>query len=412
MARIEIPFKTVYIHGLVRDAERQKMSKTKGNVIDPLVLNEKYGTDAVRFALIGSAAPGADIALSEQRIDAVRAFANKVWNASRLIFSRIDVTQPAPAESPMPESLEDRWIRSRLNACAAAANRALEQHRYNDAANELWHFYWDEFCDWYLELKKPRFEENTAHLIDVYETALRLLHPLMPFLTEELWQRLQRPGKSIALQPYPRFDPAAEDKNAEHDMAHLQAIVTAARGLKAEHGIDGRQTLPGILYAPGHAYHVAQAHAASIRDLAKVELELRHEGASKLEGAVRSTPDFDLVLEVRNAKSAAGGCFCAGRCDAVNTHRARGTSHHRGCWWREHSCDAAGARTRLPPRMTTRTTTTIRERCMASLLSHRSAGAADRETVRSPMPGDAAASPEDPSRPTPHRARRRRGLGR
>jgi valyl-tRNA synthetase len=221
-----------------------------------------------------------------------------VWNASRLIFSRIDVTQAAPAEPPIPESLEDRWIRSRLNACAAAANRAFEQHRYNDAANELWHFYWDEFCDWYLELKKPRFEENTAHLIDVYETALRLLHPLMPFLTEELWQRLQRPGKSIALQPYPRFDPAAEDKNAEHDMAHLQAIVTAARGLKAEHGIDGRQTLPGILYAPGHAYHVAHAHAASIRDLAKVELELRHEAAPKLEGAVRSTPDFDLVLEV------------------------------------------------------------------------------------------------------------------
>jgi valyl-tRNA synthetase len=206
--------------------------------------------------------------------------------------------QSLPAEPPVPLSLEDRWIRSRLNACAAAANRAFEQHRYNDAANELWHFYWDEFCDWYLELKKPRFEENAAHLIDVYESALRLLHPLMPFLTEELWQRLARPGKSIALQPYPQFDPAAEDTNAEHDMAQLQAIVTAARSLKADHGIDGRQTLPGTLYAPGHAYHVAHIHAASIRDLARVELELRHQTAPKLEGAVRSTPDFDLVLEV------------------------------------------------------------------------------------------------------------------
>jgi valyl-tRNA synthetase len=292
----DVPFPQVHIHGLVRDAERQKMSKTKGNVVDPLVLNEKYGTDAVRFALIGSAAPGADIALSEQRIDAVRAFANKVWNASRLIFSRVDVTQPTPAETPIPESLEDRWIRSRLNACAAAANRAFEQHRYNDAANALWHFYWDELCDWYLELKKPRFEENAAHLIDIYETALRLLHPLMPFLTEELWQRLQRPGKSIALASYPQFDPAAEDTNAEHDMGHLQAIVTAARGLKADNGIDGRQTLSGALYAPGHAYHVA--HAASIRELARVELELHHSAAPKLEGAVRSTPEFDLVLEV------------------------------------------------------------------------------------------------------------------
>jgi valyl-tRNA synthetase len=120
----------------------------------------------------------------------------------------------------------------------------------------------------------------------------------MPFLTEELWQRLQRPGKSIALASYPQFDPAAEDTNAEHDMGHLQAIVTAARGLKADNGIDGRQTLSGALYAPGHAYHVAHIHAASIRELARVELELHHSAAPKLEGAVRSTPEFDLVLEV------------------------------------------------------------------------------------------------------------------
>jgi valyl-tRNA synthetase len=131
----DVPFRQVHIHGLVRDAERQKMSKTKGNVVDPLVLNEKYGTDAVRFALIGAAAPGADIALSEERIDAVRAFANKVWNASRLLFSK-------PKEGPgVPASLADRWIASRLNAATEVANRGFELHRYKDAADALWHFF-------------------------------------------------------------------------------------------------------------------------------------------------------------------------------------------------------------------------------------------------------------------------------
>ena len=144
----DVPFRQVHIHGLVRDAERQKMSKTKGNTIDPLVINDKYGTDAVRFALLVSAAPGGDIALSEDRIDAVKAFANKIWNASRLLFSK-------PREGPgEPVSLADRWIASRLNACAEAANRNFEQHRYDQTADELYHFWWDDFCDWYLELKK------------------------------------------------------------------------------------------------------------------------------------------------------------------------------------------------------------------------------------------------------------------
>ena len=191
----DVPFRQVHIHGLVRDAERQKMSKTKGNTIDPLIINDKYGTDAVRFALLISAAPGGDIALSEDRIDALKAFANKIWNASRLLFSK-------PREgSGKPVSLADRWIASRLNACAEAANRNFEQHRYDQTADELYHFWWDDFCDWYLELKK--LDEDWSFAYTVYEKALRLLHPLMPFLTEELWQRLEMPGKSIALAEYP-----------------------------------------------------------------------------------------------------------------------------------------------------------------------------------------------------------------
>jgi valyl-tRNA synthetase len=293
----EVPFRQVHIHGLVRDAERQKMSKTKGNTIDPLVINDKYGTDAVRFALLVSAAPGNDIALSEDRIASTRAFANKIWNASRLIFSRVDVTQ-TPAEQPMPQSLEDRWIRHRLNAAAEIVNRAFEQHRYHEAADALWHFFWDDFCDWYLELKKLHFDDNSAHLIDIYETALRLLHPLMPFLTEELWQRLERPGKSIALAAYPRFDAASVDANAAHDMAILQEIITAARSLRADHKVDKKQGLDAVLYSPGHALSVARSHAQSIERLANVRLEMHHEVAPKLEGAVRSTPEFDLLLKI------------------------------------------------------------------------------------------------------------------
>ena len=293
----EVPFRQVHIHGLVRDAERQKMSKTKGNTIDPLVINEKYGTDAVRFALLVSAAPGNDIALSEDRIASTRAFANKIWNASRLIFGRVDVTQK-PAEQPIPQSLEDRWIRHRLNAAAEVVNRAFEAHRYHEAADALWHFFWDDFCDWYLELKKLHFEEDPAHLIDIYETALRLLHPLMPFLTEELWQRLERPGKSIALAAYPLFDAASADLNAEHDMVMLQEIITAARSLRADHKVDKKQSLPAVLYAPGHAHSVARSHVQAIEKLANIQLEMHHEAAPKLEGAVRSTPSFDLLLKI------------------------------------------------------------------------------------------------------------------
>jgi valyl-tRNA synthetase len=278
----EVPFRQVHIHGLVRDAERQKMSKTKGNTIDPLVINQKYGTDAVRFALLVSAAPGGDIALSEERIDAEKAFANKIWNASRLLFGK-------PREGPgQPASLADRWIAHRLNVCAETANRCFEQHRYDQTADALYHFWWDEFCDWYLELKKLDPDWSFAYI--AYEKALRLLHPLMPFLTEELWQRLGTGGKSIALAAYPQFDPAAADPEAEAEMATLQAIVTSARTARAESGVDPKHTVEGVLYAVGHAYRVAQADAAAIARLARVHLELKNQ---RYPGA-----DADFVLKL------------------------------------------------------------------------------------------------------------------
>jgi valyl-tRNA synthetase len=281
----DVPFRQVHIHGLVRDAERQKISKMKGNTIDPIVINDKYGTDAVRFALLVSAAPGNDIALSEDRIASVRNFANKIWNASRLLFSK-------PEGDPVKISLADRWISSRLNACTEVANRAFELHRYHEAADALWHFFWDDFCDWYLELKKPDTEWGYAY--QVYESALRLLHPLMPFITEELWHRRGHKG-SIAVERYPQFDSEGADAEAEREMALLQEIVTAARVLRAEHKLDRKQTLEGVLYSK----QATQVDA--IQRLANLRLEVETGPAPKLEGAVRSTPEFDLLLHIPEA---------------------------------------------------------------------------------------------------------------
>ena len=237
----DVPFRQIHIHGLVRDAERQKMSKTKGNVVDPLVVNEKYGTDAVRFGLLVAAAPGNDIALSEEVIARGRNFANKIWNASRLLFTK----EPGAASRT---SLADRWIGSRLNAAVKIANDSFEAHRYHEAADAVWTFFWDEFCDWYLELKKSDTDWGFAY--EVHEKALLLLHPLMPFITEELWHRRGH-ETSIALEAYPPYDPALNDPEAEREMKLLQDVVTEIRGVRADNKIDRKEMLTGVLRVTG-----------------------------------------------------------------------------------------------------------------------------------------------------------------
>ena len=307
----EVPFREVHIHGLVRDADKQKMSKTKGNVIDPLVIMDKYGTDAVRIALLLSAAAGNDIALKEDRMDSGRTFANKLWNASRLLFMNMErsgVTAWTPGAVTVAESIEDAWIFDRLAQATDAVNRALEVHRYHEAAQTLWDFVWHEFCDWYLEVKKLRFRENSgvdAHwqaTLTVYEAALRLLHPLMPFVTEELWQRLVHgePGanageaKSISLAAYPkvaRLDGTAEGIRA---FGLLQEVVTAARELRADNKLDPKAAIEATLYL--HTGHFAEADLAAIGSLAKLKLEKRSGKLAEHKGLIRSTPEFDLQL--------------------------------------------------------------------------------------------------------------------
>jgi valyl-tRNA synthetase len=316
----DVPFRQVYIHGLVRDAERQKMSKTRGNTIDPLVVTEKYGTDAVRMALLQGAAPGTDIVLTEERMESSRAFANKIWNAARFLFlnmerSGVEPCVPQTLEAYLPEGdpatlavpIEDRWIFSRLNSCAEQVNRAIEQYRYHEAAQLLWHFFWHEFCDWYLELKKLDFRENSGltpgwrNTLAAFETALRLLHPAMPFLTEELWQRLATDRStrpiSIAVARYPQYRKELADLTAEREIEILQEVVTMARTLRTEAKLDPKQPLEGALYSRGPGLEVARRHAEAIRKLANVNLEFQAEAAPKA-AAMKSTAEFDLVLHL------------------------------------------------------------------------------------------------------------------
>jgi valyl-tRNA synthetase len=314
----EVPFRQVYIHGLVRDAERQKMSKTKGNTIDPLVVTEKYGTDAVRLALLMGAAPGTDIVLSEERMESTRAFANKIWNAARLIFmnmerSGVEPWVPEDLQAYRPEAeggevpFEDRWIFSRLTHRAQRVNLAISQYRYHEVAQELWEFFWHEFCDWYLELKKLHLEPGSGstaswrNLLAAFEAALRLLHPVMPFVTEELWQRLAEGApnrqKSIALASYPEYTRDWAAPPIEIGMQVLQEIITVARTHRAEMKLDPKLLLDGVLYSQYAAFDVAKEHHAVIQKLANVKLELRNE-AAPASAHVISRPGFDLELKV------------------------------------------------------------------------------------------------------------------
>ncbi len=310
----DVPFREIHIHGLVRDAEKQKMSKTKGNVIDPLVIMDRFGTDAVRIALLLSAAAGADIALKEDRMEAGATFANKIWNASRLLFlnmERSNISGWTPGESGHykldTDATEDHWIFDRLNRAIETVNRAVKVHRYHEAAQTVWDFIWHEFCDWYLEVKKLRFRENSgidAHwraTLTVYETALRLLHPLMPFLTEELWQRLVHAGaenadapKSISLASYPTACLAGTSEKSVRVFELLQNVVTAARELRADHKLDPK----AILNATLNRAAFGEDELLIIERLSKLKIEQKDQPTNARQGVIRSTPQFDLQIHV------------------------------------------------------------------------------------------------------------------
>ena len=242
----DVPFRDVYIHALVRDAEGVKMSKSKGNAADPLAVMDTYGTDAFRFTLAALAAQGRDIRMSEERVEGYRNFANKIWNASRLVLGNLDGYDPALARRGKP-STADRWIKSRLAATTAAVRKALDGYRFNDAASAVYQFLWHEFCDWYLEIAKRSLyqsEDPVARavtqrtLIESLEVTLRLLHPFMPFLSEEIWQRLPHQGESIMVAPFPRAADARRNALAERKMQPVIDIVSAIRAIRSESRIN------------------------------------------------------------------------------------------------------------------------------------------------------------------------------
>ncbi len=258
----DVPFRDVYIHALVRDAEGQKMSKSKGNIIDPLVMMDKYGTDSFRFTLTAFAAQGRDIRFSEERVEGYRHFCNKIWNASRFVFMNIPENfRLQTSDSRLRtlnsglRTLPDRWILSRLNHVIREVRKSLEDYRFNETASSIYQFIWHEFCDWYLEMAKPALsgdgkekEETINCLIHTLDNSLRLLHPFMPFITEEIWQHIPaRDSESITVSEFPKENPVYFNPQAEEEMSVLISAIIGIRNIRGEMNISPSLVLNALI---------------------------------------------------------------------------------------------------------------------------------------------------------------------
>ena len=275
----EVPFKDVYVHGLVRDEYGAKMSKSKGNVRDPLELLATYGTDALRFTLAAQSAMGRDIRLSEDRIEGNRAFANKIWNAARFVHMNLEDYEPGAAVGE--DDVAGKWIRARLSRAIEEVHEAVALYRFNDVSTAIYRFFWNEYCDWYLELAKPALQgDDPARraatqrtLVDVLDAALRLLHPLMPFVTEELWRSLPRVEElppSLVFTAMPQPEDFVRDEQAEADGERLVAIVRALRSIRSEMNVPPSTRIPLLIGGEAASVAAARALASEISSLARV----------------------------------------------------------------------------------------------------------------------------------------------
>ena len=275
----DVPFRDVYIHALVRDAEGQKMSKSKGNVIDPLHVMEQFGTDALRFTLAAMASPGRDIKLAEERIEGYRNFANKIWNAAR--FAHMYLADKHDSQPLDDRSFPGLWIRSRLNDTIRIVTMELEAYRFDRATSALYQFFWHEYCDWYLELIKPVLQ-NPVHpqgpatrrtLQDTLEVFLRLLHPFMPFISEEIWQTLPHEGETIVTQSYPVPQTDWHEPAAEKTFRLFEQSIGLIRTTRVL-----------LNYPPGKEVRVFVAHEepAANATLGTLELDLAHLGRGRI----------------------------------------------------------------------------------------------------------------------------------
>jgi valyl-tRNA synthetase len=306
----EVPFRDVYIHGLVRDERGEKYSKTRGNVVDPLDLIDRYGTDALRFTLAALTMPGSDLKLSEARTEGYRHFVNKIWNASRFALMNLGDSDRTPRRGSTPPKtdtpLPDRWIRGRLNQTIREVRKAMEEYKFNEASHSLYHFVWHQFCDWYVELIKPALYQDQdlrrktltqETLLEVLDATLRLLHPFMPFVTEEIWQQLplERKTNSIMIAPFPDEDDSWDDDDSAKEMGRMIEIITAIRNIRGEMNVPPGEQIE-VLLRPKDRTSEGQIREGEefVQVLAKVK-KLTISGASE-------RPPFSAFAEVQGVE--------------------------------------------------------------------------------------------------------------
>jgi valyl-tRNA synthetase len=280
----EIPFKYVYLHGLIRDEKGDKMSKTKGNVIDPLKVIDQIGADALRFAVMNGNGPGNDSKMSPIKLESARNFANKLWNATRFVIKSIPDEKINLKINKESLTVEDRWILSRLSRTEAAVHQLMTDFQFGEALSTIYDFLWNEYCDWYIELAKVRLNPENKDavsplpvLIHVLETALRLLHPFMPFVTEELWQNLKsrlpakwQKAESIMIAKYPKADKNAVDADAEDIIEAVIDITRAIRNIRAENKVESTKWITAGIYS-GKMTAAIAPYSSAIQSLAKVK---------------------------------------------------------------------------------------------------------------------------------------------
>ena len=254
----EVPFRHVYLHALVADEHGQKQSKSKGNAIDPVPTIQEYGADGFRFALIYSNVPNPYIALGQSQIESGRRFANKIWNVSRFLLMNLEgFDTSVPIGDNLPFC--DRWIRSRYNHTVNYVTTAFEEYRFSDAAHALYEFLWHEVCDWYIEMIKQRLyytddlnAKHTAQTVaaQILEGTMRLLHPMMPFITEEIWQQLPHKGESIVVSDWPKPDPAWDDPESENAMKTIMSVIDSIRSIRGEMNVPPPSEIEVLIQAP------------------------------------------------------------------------------------------------------------------------------------------------------------------
>ena len=317
----DVPFEDVYLHALVRDAEGDKMSKSKGNIIDPLEMIDKYGTDAFRFTLAAFTAQGRDVRMSGERIEGYQHFVTKIWNATR--FSMMNL-EDYPDEGVEPEkddySLCDRWIKDRLNKTIGDVTKYLDEYRFNDAASSIYRFIWHEFCDWYLELVKPVIynKDDRAKRLAAQQTILmvlkdfmKILHPFMPFLTEEIWQKLGGDGGSVMGSAFPTMENDLRDQDAEKQMRVIMDVITSVRNIRGEMSIPPSKKLKVVVSAPDEELvSVLSAGRDYIINLGNLdeltihgEMEEPKGAATGVAGSVRVFVLMEGVIDIASEKA-------------------------------------------------------------------------------------------------------------